>query len=128
MALRQRGMFLSDEVPNTRNVTNVRDVPDTTLPDTGFNWIVIYRILDSSKFKHKSYWMKWEYGTIVSVVYNWNLNKTCMCFHWFKWNWNKFGSLQMKAWLVKPVKHHLSSHSMCLYTSFTNLKTQNIIL
>ena len=32
----------------------------TTLPDTEFNWIVIYRILDildSSKFKHKS----WEY-------------------------------------------------------------------
>ena len=24
----------------------VRDVPDTTLPDTGFNRIAIYRILD----------------------------------------------------------------------------------
>ena len=38
---------------------------DTTLPDTGFNQIVIYRILDipdsSSKFKHKSQRMKWEY-------------------------------------------------------------------
>ena len=36
----------------------VRYVPDTTLPDTGFNRIVIYRIPeipDSSKFKiHKS--------------------------------------------------------------------------
>ena len=35
----------------------IRDVPDATLPDTGFNWIVIYRIPDipdSSKFKHKS--------------------------------------------------------------------------
>ena len=31
-----------------------RDVPDTTLPDTGFNRIVIYRITDSSKFKHNS--------------------------------------------------------------------------
>ena len=41
-----------------------RDVPDTTLPDTGFNRIVIYRIPDipdSSKFKHKSQIMKWEY-------------------------------------------------------------------
>ena len=35
----------------------VRDVPDTTLLDTGFNRIVIYwlsDLLDSSKFKHKS--------------------------------------------------------------------------
>ena len=31
-----------------------RDVPDTTLPDTGFNRIVVYDL---------------------------NLNKTCMCFH-----------------------------------------------
>ena len=39
-----------------------RDVPDTTLQDTGFNWIVIYQIPDisdtgipdNSKFKHKS--------------------------------------------------------------------------
>ena len=36
---------------------SIRDVPDTTLLDTGFNRIVIYRIYripDSSKFKHKS--------------------------------------------------------------------------
>ena len=35
-----------------------RDVPDTTLPDTGFNRIVIYRIPDipdSSKLKHNSF-------------------------------------------------------------------------
>ena len=35
-----------------------RDVPDTTLPDTGFNRIVIYRIPDSSlqfKFKQNMY-------------------------------------------------------------------------
>ena len=40
------------------------DAPDNTLPDTGFNRLVIYRIPDipdSSKFKHKSYRMKWEY-------------------------------------------------------------------
>ena len=34
-----------------------------------------------------------------------------MCFHWFKWNWNKSGSLNTKTRLVKPVKHDLSSHS-----------------
>ena len=35
----------------------IRDVPDTTLQDTRFNRIAIYRIPDipdSSKFKHKS--------------------------------------------------------------------------
>ena len=31
-----------------------RDVPDTTLLDTGINRIVIYRIPDSSMFKQKS--------------------------------------------------------------------------
>ena len=39
----------------------IRDVLDTILPDTGFNRIVIYRIYripDSSKFKHKSLQMK----------------------------------------------------------------------
>ena len=43
---------------------NIRDVPDTTLPDTAFNRIVVYRIYripDSSKFKHNSQRMKWEY-------------------------------------------------------------------
>ena len=41
---------------NCLNLTT-RDVPDTTLPDTGFNRIVIYRIPDipdSSKLKHLS--------------------------------------------------------------------------
>ena len=36
----------------------IRDVPDTTLPDTGFNRIVIHRIPDSSlrfKFKQNMY-------------------------------------------------------------------------
>ena len=35
----------------------IRDVPDTTLQDTRFNRIAIYRIPDipdGSKFKHKS--------------------------------------------------------------------------
>ena len=35
----------------------IKDVPDTTLPDTGFNRIAIFRIPDipdSSKFKRKS--------------------------------------------------------------------------
>ena len=32
-----------------------RDVPDTTLPDTGFNRIVIYRILDISNSKQNMY-------------------------------------------------------------------------
>ena len=41
-----------------------RDVPDTTLPDTGFNRIVIYRIPDSSKHKHKI--LNDYYGTVNS--------------------------------------------------------------
>ena len=56
-----------------------RDVPDTTLPDTGFNRIVIYRIPDSSKFKvHKSLRMKWEYYCQCSLQLKFNQN---MCFH-----------------------------------------------
>ena len=43
---------LGAQVVNT--ITPCRDVPDTTSPDTGFNWIVLYRIPDCSKFKHKS--------------------------------------------------------------------------
>ena len=38
-----------------------RSILITTLPDTRFDQRVIYRIPDSSKFKHKSYGMKWEY-------------------------------------------------------------------
>ena len=41
--------------------TIIRDVPDTTLPDTGFNRIVVYRIPDTSKVKHNSQRMNWEY-------------------------------------------------------------------
>ena len=33
--------------PGTRRYIINRDVPDTTLPDTGFNRIVIYRIVAS---------------------------------------------------------------------------------
>ena len=48
----QKQTVIFEENPKWR-IYN-RDVPDTTLPDTGFNRIVIYRIPDSSKFKHKS--------------------------------------------------------------------------
>ena len=51
-----------------------RDVPDTTLLDTRFNQIVIYRIPDSSKFKHKSQRVEWEYyNNILSLKFKQNM-------------------------------------------------------
>ena len=48
-----------------------RDVPDTTLSDTGFNRIVIYRIPDSLNIASLNIRVKeWNGYTIVSVVYN----------------------------------------------------------
>ena len=70
-------------------------MPDTTLPDTGFNRIAIYRI----------YRIVASLNIRVSLQLKFKQNMY-MCFHW-----NKFDSLQMKARLVKPVKYDLSSRS-----------------
>ena len=46
--------FTERYITTIREIENIRirDVPDTNLPDTGFNRIALYQIPDSSKFKH----------------------------------------------------------------------------
>ena len=100
-------VLLYDDTERLRCLKS-RDVPDTTLPDTGFNRIVVYRIYRIVASLNITV-REWNENTIVSVVYNWNLNKTCMCFHLFIYLFSS-GSLQMNARLVKPALVQVSLH------------------